>query len=186
MIYNPYSDTTVYLGTLALPHVTNFTVTSDWDQTELPIERGAVISDHRRKRPVSISLSGYVTGQIELVPNGAGSLLPIDAQIVKLQLKVLADLGRTFIVKFQSSVWTNMSIISFEEDHSAERRSDMFAFSLVLKETRVATSTVVNAIPVDPGIADLTSSAVDGGPQAGSAVGPETGAAVTGVLGGGV
>lgn len=186
MAFSEFADSSVYLGTLQLPHVTSFNVSKEWEQTELPIERGAVISDHRRKRPVMINLTGYVTGQIELVPNGAGSLLPANAILVRAQLELLEATGQTFLVKFGPQTWANMSIVSHEEDHSAERRDDMYSFSLGLKETRVATSTVVGAVPVDPGIADLAAAPVDGGLQAGSAVGPETAGAVTGVLGGGV
>lgn len=184
MAYSAFTDTSVYFGTLQLPHVTNITVSHEWDQTELPIERGAVITDHRRKRSLTISMSGYVTGQIQVVPDAAGVLLGNTA--TRFAIQTLADTGRVFLVRWNKRKFPNMSITSFEEDHAAERRSDMFAFSATLKETRVATSTTTAAVPVDPSIADLTASPVDGGPQSATAVGPEMAADVSGILEGGV
>lgn len=184
MIYNPYADTSVYLGTIQLPHVTNISISNEWTQTELPIERGAVINDHRRKRPITGTISGYVTGQIELIPSGAGALLGADA--TRTALETLANLGLTFVLKWGRRLWPNMSIVGIAEDFSAEQRDDMWPFTLQLAETRVATSTTVAAAPVAPGIADLTASAVDGGVQAGTAVGPDSAAAVSGIVGGGV
>ena len=184
--YNPYKDSSVYLGLLQLPHVTNVTFSAEWNQTELPIERGALIVDHRRKLPRGITVSGYVTGQIELVPtSGAGVLL--DSSAVRRQLELMADLGQTFIFKWLDRVVPNMSILSIEEDNdAAARRDDMWSFSLQLGETRVATSTIVPAGAVDPALADVTAAPLDGGPQAGTAVGPDMAGNVTGVLGGGV
>lgn len=184
MPFTEYVDTSVYLGSLQLPHVTNITVSNEWDQTELPIERGAVITDHRRKRPLMISMSGYVTGQVHLIPDAAGVLLGNTA--TRHALQILADTGRVLLVRWNKRKWPNMAIVSFEEDHAAERRHDMFAFSMSLKETRVASSTTVPAVPVDPAIADTVASPVDGGPQSATAVGPEEAATVAGILEGGV
>lgn len=186
MVYNPYADTSVYLGTIQLPHVSSITPGQDWDQTELPIERGAVISDHRRKRPVTLSISGHVTGQIELVPSAAGAAV-LGADVIRLRIQLLAETGQTFTVKWGRRTWPNMAIVGIEEENeAATQRDDMWTFTLQLKQSRVATSTTVTASAVDPGIADLTSSGADGGLQSGTTVGPDTAADVTGVIGGGV
>lgn len=184
MIYNPYGDTSVYLGTLQLPHVTSITWSSEWTQTELPIEAGAVISDHRRRRPRTVSISGYVTGQVELVPSPAGVMLGSTA--IRSALNLYANTGRVFVLKFGQRIVPNMSIVGIEEEDLAERRDDMWSFTLNLAETRVATSTLAVSVPVDPGVADLTAAPVDGGPQSATAVGPESAGTITGVVGGGV
>jgi hypothetical protein len=185
MVYSPYADTSVYLGSLQLPHITNIMVNHEWEQTELPIERGAVITDHRRKRPVQISMNGYVTGQLHLNPADPGGFLLGNAS-TRLALQILADEGRIMLVRWNKRRFPNMTTTSFEEDHQAARRADMFAFTLTLQETRVATSTVTASSPVDPTIADTVGSPVDGGPQSGQAVGPELAGSVSGAIGGGV
>jgi hypothetical protein len=183
--YNPFGDTSVYLGALQLPHVTSFNPSTEWEQTELPIERGAVISDHRRRRPKTVELTGYVTDQVELVPSGAGVLLTSLA--IQSEIERLAETGQTFILRWKGRVWPNMAIIAIgETNDAAAQRDDMWQFSLSLKESRVASSTVVAAGAVDPSVADLTAGPVDGGPQASTAVGPDVAADVVGVLGGGV
>ena len=78
------------------------------------------------------------------------------------------------------------TIVGIEEEDLAERRDDMWSFTLNLAETRVATSTLAASVPVDPGVADLTAVPVDGGPQSATAVGPETAGNIAGVVGGGV
>lgn len=186
--YNQFADTSVYLGTVRLPHTTTITSSDAWQQTDLPIERGALIADHRRKQPASLSIEGLCTGQIALaVTTGLAAFPVVLPAVLRTQIYGLATAGATFLVKHKDRAWPNMSIISIDDDAPAgELRDDVWRFSLQLRETRIASSTLAPAGAVDPSLADLTAAPADGGPQSGQTVGPDVAGEVLGQLGGGV
>lgn len=183
--YNEYADTSVYLGNLKLPHVTVISPTAEWEQTELPIEGGAVITDHRRKRPRELSITGMITGQVEIVPSAGGQLL--DTSTVRHQIEFSAEIGQLFDVRWKDRTWTNMSIISIDEEFTAaDQRDDQWLFTLNMKETRIASSTTGLDPSIAESLADLTAVPLDGGAQSGTTVGPDVAASLAGAVGGGV
>lgn len=186
--YNPFADTSVYfeLGPtrVRLPSATVISSSDSWDQTDLPIEQGATISNHRKRQPSEITIDGVVTGQLNLAgPVGVSAISSPDD--IRKRIYDLAEAGTVFTVRWCSRRWPSMAIVSISDDApAAELREDMWRFSLGLRTTRIASSTTTPASSIDSSISDLTASGSEAGPKAGQTVGPELADSVTGVLGG--
>jgi hypothetical protein len=186
--YQPFADTSVYfdLGAtrVRLPSATVISSSDSWEQSTLPIEQGATISNHRKRQPTDLTIEGVVTGQLNFAgPVGASALSSPDD--IRKRIYELADNGTVFTVRWCSRRWANMAIVSISDDAPAgELREDMWRFSLGLRTTRIASSTTTPASAIDSSISDLTAGGSDAGPQAGTTVGPELSSSVTGVLGG--
>lgn len=56
-----YRPTTTSIGTLKLDAALTETHTADVDVTDHPVEQGADISDHRRPKPRTLTIEGFVT-----------------------------------------------------------------------------------------------------------------------------
>jgi hypothetical protein len=188
--FNPFVDTSVkfFTGTdrrlppvITLPSVTSFKVQRSAEKTDVPIEQGSDISIHRRKAPVSIMLSGIVT---EVEPFDGVPVLTSQVVEIRSALELIYDLGIMVKVRFNGRTFRNMTIDTFPDSQEATERIDVWHFDLTMSETKIASTTTV--LSGSSPFGSLTSTTLEGGPQAGQAIGPEAAAQVGGILGGGV
>lgn len=186
--YNPYEDTSVVLVTadrrgqsITLPSVTSFKVSRSAQTTNMPIEQGSDIGIHRRRAPIEVSLSGVVT---EIEPfDGVPSLFGYIAE-VRSALEANYNNGILLTVRFLGRKFTNMEIGLFPDSQEASERADVWHYDLTFREVLIASTTTV--LGGTSNLGSLTSATLEGGPQAGTSLGPEAAAQVGGILGGGL
>ena len=189
--YIPFQDTGVRLlvsgadrrlpAIVPLPSVTTFKVNRSAEQTDEPIEQGSDISIHRRKSPREVSLSGIVT---EIEPFDGTPVLYSQIADLRATLELIYELGTLVTVRFNGRTFRSMTITGFPDSQDAAERIDVWHFDLTLRETLIASTTTVLA--GSSSLGSLTSTTLEGGPQAGQAIGPEAAAQVGGILAGGV
>lgn len=110
------------LGNVEFSVVSSENITKDADVTEKPVEQGQDIADHIKPRPLTIALTGIITG------SGAhGSL----QQLYKYQKsgELLSYVGR--------SSNASMVIERLTTDHGADVAGG-FRFNMVIKQVKVA------------------------------------------------
>lgn len=186
--YNPFEDTSVKLVTtdprgasIVLPSVTSIKISRTAQQTDVPIELGSDIAVHRRKNAIGISLSGIVT---EVEPfDGVPALFSYIGD-VQTSLGLDYDNGVILTVKHMGRTFRNMTIATYNDNQDATERADVWHYDLTLQETLIASTTTI--LTGDSAFGSLTASTLEGGPQAGKALGPEASTQVAGILDGGI
>jgi hypothetical protein len=178
--YAPFVDTALFIGPTRIPSVLSFSTDRNTEQTDVPIELGADIAIHRRRAPMTISLSAVVS---EFEPFDGAPALFSKINDVRNALELADKLGTLLLVRWMGQLWPNMTIRSLKGNHEGTEREDVWRFDMMLKETQLASSLTV---PSADSLGSLTASTLEGGPQAGAAVGPEGAAQVSGIVGGGV
>jgi hypothetical protein len=110
------------LGDVELTVVVSDEPTSDVEVTEKPVERGQDVSDHVKKKPETLSISGVIVG------DDAGQ-----------KLNKLKEYQRTGKLLFyiHRVWWNNVVIESLNTRHSATVANG-FEFDMVLKVVRIA------------------------------------------------
>lgn len=100
-------------------------VTKDVERSEHPIEDGSVITDHIRRKPIELSLSGKIVKRGEVAANTTIQ-----------QIEKLKDSG-TLITYVGRNALSNMQITSFQTGHPNSVWGGC-TFSMTLKETEIA------------------------------------------------
>ena len=100
-------------------------VTKDVERSEHPIEDGSVITDHVRRKPIELSLSGKIVKRGEVA-----------ASTTIKQIEKLKDSG-TLITYVGRNALSNMQITSFQTGHPNSVWGGC-TFSMTMKETEIA------------------------------------------------
>jgi hypothetical protein len=152
------------------------------EMTDLPIEQGVNISTHRRLGPRAVSftilLANITTISDPLAFQSEGDI--VAAQ--RLPLIELYQRGILCTLSWGDVRLPSMAVLSLDESHDpAQHLPDTWEASISWRETYVASSTTTPS-SVSSDIADEVASTQEGGPQADTALGPETSAQIDGTL----
>ncbi|MDR4997896.1 phage baseplate protein [Brevibacillus parabrevis] len=98
--------------------------------TDQPVEIGIDVSDHVQRKPYTIDISGFIVGD--------------DAAQIREKIKAIAEKGE--LVEFQGRNLFSGRIVSFATSHT-NRIANGFAFSLSMKEIRIAKTSYVETLP---------------------------------------
>lgn len=132
-----------------------------WDVTEYPIESGANIADHRRRKLRTIRLTGIITntplkllGGLDFSPSGTNFQNPLNAKSRAVDAwKQLQELGNSKEpIQVITSLETipNMSIESLTATRTAST-GNVLSFTATMKELQFANAELVAAIaPTKP------------------------------------
>lgn len=154
------------------------------EQTELPIEQGVNISTHRRlgARRVSFTIVLQDITSFADPLSYKGNI--VDAQ--RLPLLEIYERGYLCTLSWGDVRLPSMALIGVDESHDpATHLPDTWVATIAWKETYVASSTTTPSEAASS-IADEVATTQEGGPQADTALGPETSAQIDGTLATGI
>ena len=129
-----------------------------YELTQLPVERGIDVVDHRRPKPVTLSMSGIVSdapnGLLDAFANGDTPIVGFRSGLTKsqkayLRLKEMADSNEPLTIITQRGVFKNMLFadLTFSKNDAGE----YIGFDASLQEVRFASTEMV-AVSVAPAV----------------------------------
>jgi len=128
------------LGDIELTAVTSDDPTSDVEVTEKPVERGQDVSDHVKKKPETLAISGVVVGD--------------DASNKLNKLKEYQQTGK--LLTYIHRVWyINVVIESLSTRHGGNVANG-FEFDMTLKLVRIAIPKEIAITNLPPAVATKT------------------------------
>ncbi len=135
------------LGDVELSVVLSDEPTADVEVTEKPVERGQDVSDHVKKKPEVLNISGVVVGD--------------DAAAKLSKLKEYQRTGK--LLTYINRVWyTNVVIESLNTRHGTAVRNG-FEFDMTLKLVRIAVPKEVAITNLPPPAASATKKVINAG-----------------------
>lgn len=154
------------------------------EQTELPIEQGVMLSTMRRLSPRVVSFTILLADQLTFTEPETFTGSIVDAQ--RLPLEQLYERGILCTLSWGDVRLPSMAILGIDESHDpAAHQPDTWAATVNWRETYVASSTTTPTA-VAASISDEVATTQEGGPQADTALGPETSAQIDGTLAAGI
>lgn len=135
------------LGDIGLTAVISDDPTSDVEVTEKPVERGQDVSDHVKKKPETLNISGVVVGD--------------DASSKLNKIKEYQRTGK--LLTYIHRVWyENVVIESLNTRHGANVANG-FEFDMVLKLVRIAVPKEIAITNLSPPVATRTKQTTNAG-----------------------
>lgn len=127
--------------------------------TEFPVEEGADITDHRRLKPIALSMNGVITDSpndvLDVLAGNTTGLVGSTAEKKSddayKKLNTLFESKTTLLITTRLKIYKNMVMTSFRIQHDPNT-GNCLSFTAEMREIRFASTQFV-AIPVDPVVA---------------------------------